>query len=103
MQFRNKPFIAFENQKSTNIAVDNMNGSLLLKRTLNVDHVFRYRKPKHYNKKDKKLNSKDNEYGDIDEDDQTYEERRKKIWDYQKYLKIDVWHFKQLFVMAFPI
>eukprot|EP01083_Nonionella_stella_P276005 937593_1 len=72
-------FIAFENQKSTNIAIDNMNGSLLLKRTLNVDHVLRYRKPKHYKDREKKLQN--NEYGDIDEDDETYAQRRKKIRD----------------------
>lgn len=76
-------FIAFENQKSTNLAVDNMNGAILLKRTLNVDHVNRYRKPKHF--KDRENKMKDNQYGDVDEDDETYEQRRKKIWDYQKY------------------
>eukprot|EP01083_Nonionella_stella_P184494 670029_1 len=80
-------FIAFENQKSTDLAVDNMNGALLLQRTLNVDHVKRYRKPKQ--SKDKEKGIKDNKYGDIDEDDETYEARRKKIWDYQKYLGID--------------
>merc|ERR1712060_945796 len=41
-------FIAFENQKSTNLAVDNLNGAALLNRILNVDHVRRYRKPKHF-------------------------------------------------------
>ena len=76
-------FIAFENQKSTNLAVDNMNGAVLLKRTLNVDHVNRYRKPKHFKDRENKI--KENKYGDIDEDDETYQERRKKIWDYQKY------------------
>ena len=76
-------FIAFENQKSTNLAVDNMNGAILLKRTLNVDHVNRYRKPKHF--KDRENKMKDNQYGDVDEDDETYDQRRKKIWDYEKY------------------
>ena len=78
-------FIAFENQKSTNLAVDNMNGAKLLGRVLNVDHVMRYRKPKHFKEREVKR-SEHNQYGDVDEDDETYEERRKKIWDYHRYL-----------------
>jgi len=75
-------FIAFEDQRSTNLAVDNMNGALLLNRTLNVDHVDRYRKPK----KSKRKPEKNEEVrGEVSEDDETYEERRTKIWDYKRY------------------
>ena len=38
-------FIAYENQKSTNLAVDNLNGSKLLGRTLRVDHKKDYKPP----------------------------------------------------------
>eukprot|EP00494_Astrolonche_serrata_P004859 UN04874 len=79
-------FIAYEDQRSTVLAVDNFNGIKFVGRDLYVDHVKRYRKPRNY-KKDKK-DKETNEIsaaGDIDEDDETYEQRRKKIWDYEKY------------------
>merc|ERR1712066_243714 len=39
-------FICYEDQKSTTLAVDNMNGYQLLGRTLRVDHVEKYKAPK---------------------------------------------------------
>ena len=36
-------FIAYENQKSTVLAVDNLNGTKLLGRTLRVDHKKDYK------------------------------------------------------------
>jgi RNA-binding motif X-linked protein 2 len=39
-------FIKYENQKSTVLAVDNMNGSKILERMLRVDHVLKYKLPK---------------------------------------------------------
>ncbi|XP_038051013.1 RNA-binding motif protein, X-linked 2-like isoform X2 [Patiria miniata] len=39
-------FLAYENQRSTILAVDNFNGIKLLGRVLRVDHVSSYRKPK---------------------------------------------------------
>nr|XP_054770975.1 RNA-binding motif protein, X-linked 2-like [Lytechinus pictus] len=39
-------FIAYEDQRSTILAVDNFNGIKLKGRTLRVDHVNEYRKPK---------------------------------------------------------
>ncbi|XP_071508066.1 uncharacterized protein [Diadema antillarum] len=39
-------FIAYEDQRSTILAVDNFNGIKLKGRTLRVDHVSEYRKPK---------------------------------------------------------
>mmetsp|Transcript_85579 Transcript_85579/g.223314 ORF Transcript_85579/g.223314 Transcript_85579/m.223314 type:complete len:287 (+) Transcript_85579:94-954(+) len=39
-------FICYEDQRSTVLAVDNMNGFSLLGRTLRVDHVDKYKAPK---------------------------------------------------------
>jgi len=39
-------FICYEDQRSTVLAVDNMNGFSLLKRTLRVDHCGKYKAPK---------------------------------------------------------
>ncbi|WAR28138.1 RBMX2-like protein [Mya arenaria] len=39
-------FLCFEDQRSTILTVDNLNGIKLLGRTLRVDHVEEYRKPK---------------------------------------------------------
>eukprot|EP00794_Sanderia_malayensis_P010804 gene10804-11958_t len=39
-------FIAYENQRSTILAVDNLNGIKLGGRTIRVDHVEEYRRPK---------------------------------------------------------
>ncbi|TDH72491.1 hypothetical protein CCR75_002501 [Bremia lactucae] len=39
-------FIKFEDQRSTILAVDNLNGSKLLDRVLRVDHVLKYKLPK---------------------------------------------------------
>jgi len=41
-------FLAFQNQKSTIIAIDNMIGYPLLGRTLRVDHVLDYKPPVRY-------------------------------------------------------
>merc|ERR1712087_588227 len=39
-------FICYEDQRSTILAVDNMNGFQLLNKTLRVDHVNKYKAPK---------------------------------------------------------
>jgi len=39
-------FLAYEDQRSTVLAVDNFNGAKLLGRVLRVDHVLHYKKPK---------------------------------------------------------
>ena len=39
-------FLAYEDQRSTVLAVDNLNGFSLLGRVLSVDHVAQYRGPK---------------------------------------------------------
>ena len=41
-------FLAYENQKSTVLAIDNMIGYALLGRPLRVDHVMDYKPPKRY-------------------------------------------------------
>ncbi|KAJ2454735.1 RNA-binding protein Cwf29 [Coemansia sp. RSA 2336] len=40
-------FLQYEDQRSTILAVDNLNGAKVLGRTLRVDHVKNYRQPKH--------------------------------------------------------
>lgn len=39
-------FVMYEDQRSTVLAVDNLNGSTVLGRTLRVDHVDKYSQPK---------------------------------------------------------
>eukprot|EP01134_Creolimax_fragrantissima_P001885 CFRG1885T1 len=39
-------FIAYEDQRSTDLAVDNFNGAKVCAKTLSVDHVAKYRGPK---------------------------------------------------------
>merc|ERR1712083_624741 len=39
-------FICYEDQRSTILAVDNMNGAQILSRTLRVNHVDKYKAPK---------------------------------------------------------
>ena len=44
-------FLAYEDQRSCVLAIDNMNGAKLLNRTLRVDHADRYRRPKEEERK----------------------------------------------------
>merc|ERR1719261_364784 len=46
-------FICYEDQRSTILAVDNMNGWQLLGRTLRVDHVEKYKAPKNFDENEK--------------------------------------------------
>ena len=39
-------FLMYEDQRSTILAVDNLNGAKVLERTLRVDHVKNYKQPK---------------------------------------------------------
>lgn len=39
-------FLMYEDQRSTVLAVDNLNGAKVLDRTLSVDHVRNYKQPK---------------------------------------------------------
>lgn len=39
-------FLAYEDQRSTVLAVDNVNGAQICGRTLRVDHVKKYKPPK---------------------------------------------------------
>nr|CCA23063.1 carbohydratebinding protein putative [Albugo laibachii Nc14] len=48
-------FLKYENQKSTVLAVDNLNGYRLLDRLLRVDHVLKYRLPKESQMKEELL------------------------------------------------
>jgi RNA-binding motif protein, X-linked 2 len=42
-------FLMYEDQKSTILAVDNLNGAKVLERTLRVDHVKNYEQPRSKN------------------------------------------------------
>ena len=55
-------FIKYEDARSCVLAVDNLTGSTVLGRTLRVDHVEKYRLPKHIQDKE------DSNNGGIDED-----------------------------------
>ena len=39
-------FLMYEDQRSTILAVDNLNGARVLEKTLRVDHVKNYKQPK---------------------------------------------------------
>lgn len=39
-------FVMYEDQRSTVLAVDNLNGGKILDRTIRVDHVKNYKQPK---------------------------------------------------------
>jgi RNA-binding motif X-linked protein 2 len=47
--------LKYEDQRSTILAVDNFNGSKLLKRTIRCDHVDKYKLPKDIIKKEEEL------------------------------------------------
>lgn len=46
-------FVCYEDQRSTILAVDNMNGAQLLNRTIRVDHVEKYKAPKKFDEDEK--------------------------------------------------
>lgn len=52
-------FLMYEDQRSTILAVDNLNGAKVLDRTLRVDHVKNYKQPK--------IQNEDGEWVDADE------------------------------------
>ena len=55
-------FLAYEDQRSTVLAVDNLNGQTICGRQVMVDHVKQYKIPRQYmflDEKDKKVDQKD--------------------------------------------
>jgi RNA-binding motif X-linked protein 2 len=56
-------FVKYEDSRSCILAVDNLTGSEVLGRTLRVDHVEKYKLPKHVQEKD---DGKDEIYGPAD-------------------------------------
>ena len=79
-------FLAYEDQRSCVLAIDNMNGAALLNRTLRVDHADRYRRPKEEQRKAASGRGTDeDEYKQFDEGGDGYDERRKRIWDYERW------------------
>ncbi|XP_060078744.1 RNA-binding motif protein, X-linked 2-like [Ylistrum balloti] len=51
-KFKGFGFLCYEDQRSTVLAVDNLNGFNLLNRTIRVDHVEGYRQPKEHGDED---------------------------------------------------
>ncbi len=109
-------FVAYEDQRSTVLAVDNLNGAKVraacfarcpssrhpraqvIGRSLRVDHVRHYRRPKEKGQKSKvgrgmvcarsfQRVAQEDGGEDFVEDisQQEYDARRKRIWDYEKY------------------
>jgi RNA-binding motif X-linked protein 2 len=81
-------FVAYANPLSTVLAIDNFNGVKLLDRVLRVDHADKYKRPKsskelefHHNKR-----LRDEDFMEFSlEEDQKYEQRKKLIWDYERW------------------
>ena len=68
-------FIKYENQKSTVLAVDNMNGARVLERVIRVDHVLKYKLPKEIRDREE---AKENA-ASSDEDEADLVKKRKSI------------------------
>lgn len=51
-KFKGYGFICFEDQRSTILSVDNLNGAKILGRTIRVDHVENYKAPKEFGDED---------------------------------------------------
>eukprot|EP01083_Nonionella_stella_P112036 329097_1 len=74
-------FVAFEDQQSTVLAVDNFNGAKVLGRKLRVDHVKKYRKPRAA-----KPAGADSDSDAVEgQSDPEYTARRLHVWDASKY------------------
>jgi RNA-binding motif X-linked protein 2 len=52
-------FLAYQDQRSTVIAVDNFNGAEICGRTLRVDHVRKYKPPKEFMEVSEGFNTED--------------------------------------------
>ncbi|KAL3798713.1 hypothetical protein HJC23_004464 [Cyclotella cryptica] len=57
-------FVKYEDARSCVLAVDNFTGSVVLGRTLRVDHVERYRLPKHIQEREDGLNEEETRRGE---------------------------------------
>ena len=87
-------FVAYEDQRSCVLAIDNMNGAKLLGRTLRVDHADRYRRPREAERKGAGGGQED-EYKQFEEGGEGYDERRKRIWDYERWAPLAATQQKQ--------
>jgi RNA-binding motif X-linked protein 2 len=77
-------FLAYEDTRSTILAIDNFNGAKVVDRLLRVDHAAKYRKPKENQENNTAIEAELLQF-DL-EGDKDYESRRKIIWDYQNFL-----------------
>lgn len=61
-------FLKFEDQRSTVLAVDNLNGARVLERVLRVDHVLQYKLPKEVRERHERQEAEDQEDDESDGD-----------------------------------
>jgi RNA-binding motif X-linked protein 2 len=78
-------FVAYEDVRSTILAVDNMNGASLCGRLLSCDHVKDYRRPLSERRNDIDRNDDDALRAAQQESDADYDARRRVIWDYEAF------------------
>ena len=93
-------FLAYEDQRSCVLAIDNMNGAKLLGRTLRVDHADRYRRPRESERKGGGGGQEEDEYRQFEEGGEGYDERRKRIWDYERWAPLAATQQKQAVIGA---
>ena len=100
-------FLAFEDQRSTVLAIDNMNGWEMKlpgetrPRFLRVDHAGKYRRPKGA-AGSAAAGAEEKTFDDVETNDAAYDERRRKIWDYAKYGTLDDGRRRTLAVGELP-
>ena len=77
-------FVAYEDQRSCVLVIDNLNGFRLLDRSLRVDHADRYRRPK--TDSAAAAGSADSQFLMFEgEEEEGYDQRRLRIWDHNLY------------------
>ena len=75
-------FLAYEDQRSSVLAIDNLNGATVVGRTLRVDHADKYRRPKEPIDPSSAA-AADADFRQFDaEEAADYDARRKRIWDF---------------------
>lgn len=102
-------FLAFEDQRSTILAIDNLNGFEMQlpgetrSRFLRVDHAGKYRRPKGAAAAAAAgENAEQKAFADVETNDAEYDRRRKAIWDYERYATQDTGKRRLLAVGEIP-
>ena len=102
-------FLAYEDQRSTILAIDNLNGFEMQlpgetrPRYLRVDHAGKYRRPKGAAAAAAAgENAEQKAFADVESNDAEYDRRRKAIWDYERYATQDTGKRRALAVGEIP-